>query len=111
MYAFGLLVLLGLAVLVVAKVGQRRLALADELWAFTLVALGVGAAWLTGFDLFRAWGLPERTGAIGITLTGFLIAGAGHFWREVLHFFAGLSRKLTDEAETIERAEQLRRVA
>ncbi|MGW6268407.1 MULTISPECIES: hypothetical protein [unclassified Streptomyces] len=105
---FGTVALLGLAVLVVAKMMP---ALAQEIVALVLMALGVGAAWLADFDLFAAWELGVRNEAIGITLTGLLIAGAGYFWREVLRFFAGAARKFTDEAKTIEKTEQLRRVA
>ncbi|MGH4032083.1 hypothetical protein ACQB60_24465 [Actinomycetota bacterium Odt1-20B] len=111
MYAFGMLALLGLAVVVVGMVARRYLAMAPELWAFALVALGVGTAWLVDFSLFDAWGLTVRNDTIGITLTGVLIAGAGYFWYEVLHFFAGLARKYTDEAKTLEKTQELRRVA
>ncbi|MFI7317032.1 hypothetical protein [Streptomyces venezuelae] len=102
---------MGLAILVAAKVVHRYLSVAQEFWALALVALGMGAAWLADFNLFEAWGLAVRNDTIGIILTGFLIAGASYFWREVLYFFAGVARKFTDEAKTIEKTEQLRRVA
>ncbi len=44
MYTFGTMALLGLAVLVVAKIGNRCLPLVPGAWAFALVALGVRAA-------------------------------------------------------------------
>jgi hypothetical protein len=44
-------------------------------------------------------------------VTGILLAGFGYLWREVLGLFGGLYRKYTDEARTIEKAENLRRVA
>jgi hypothetical protein len=44
-------------------------------------------------------------------VTGILLAGVAYFWRETLGFFAGLYRKFTDEARTIEKTENLRRVA
>ncbi|WP_438295513.1 hypothetical protein [Streptomyces sp. HUAS TT7] len=111
MYAFGMVALLGLAVLVVAKIAHRYLSVAQEFWAFALVALGMGAAWLADFDLFGAWGLTVRNATIGTTLTGFLVAGAAYFWREILYFFTGAARKFTDEAKTIEKTGELRRVA
>ena len=111
MYAFGIMALLGLAVLAVSAIAGRYVSVAAELWAFVLVALGVGAAWLVNFNLFSAWGIATRDSAIGVTLTGLIIAGSAYFWREILAFFAGLSRKFTDEAETLEKAEHLRRVA
>ncbi len=46
--------LLGLAVLAVAKIADRYLSLAAEAWAFIMLGLGVGAAWLVNFNLFAA---------------------------------------------------------
>ncbi|PWI17952.1 hypothetical protein DI272_30190 [Streptomyces sp. Act143] len=111
MYAFGMLALLGLAVLIVARVGHRYVQRLPELWAFTLVALGMGTAWLADFDLFGAWNLAVRNDTIATTLTGFLVAGTAYFWHEVLHFLAGVARKFTDEAKVLEEEQHLRRVA
>ena len=76
-----------------------------------MVALGIGAVWLADFSLFAAWALPVRNHAIGVWLTGFAIAGAGYFWKIILEFFAGISRKFTDQARTMEKSEHLHRVA
>lgn len=111
MYAFGMMALLGLAVLAVAKIANRYLSMAAEIWAFVLVGLGVGAAWLVDLNLFSAWAIPVRNSEIAVTVTGIIVAGVAYFWREVLGLFDGWSRKAADEAETIERAEHLRRVA
>ena len=111
MYTFGTIVLLGLATLAIGMIGHRYLSVAREFWAVLLVALGIGAAWLADFSLFTAWGLPVRHHAIGGWLTGFAIAGAAYFWRVVLQFFAGMSRKFGDQARTLEKTENLRRVA
>jgi len=37
-----------------------------------------------------------------VTVTGLMIGGTAYFWQEILGFFAGLSRKLGDEAATLE---------
>lgn len=111
MYGFGMVVLLGLAVIGVGAVAYRYLAVAREFWALVIVLLGIGAAWLADFDLFAVWGLAIRDHAIAVTLTGFAIAGAGYFWRVILDFFAGISRKMTDEARTLEKSERLHRAA
>lgn len=42
-YVFGMMVLLGLAVLVVAKIGNHYLRQISRAWAFVLAALGVGS--------------------------------------------------------------------
>jgi hypothetical protein len=85
---------------VVAAIAGRYPSLAQEFWAFSLVAIGMGAAWPADFNLFAAWGMSVRNATIGVTLTGFAIAGAAFFWREVLGLFTGISRKTGDEAET-----------
>jgi len=111
MYAFAVVALLGLAVLAVAKLADRYLSLAAEAWAFIMLGLGVGAAWLVNFNLFATWGLTVRNAAIGVTLTGLAIGGVAYFWREVLDFFGGLYRKYTNQAASLEKSENLRRVA
>jgi predicted lysophospholipase L1 biosynthesis ABC-type transport system permease subunit len=111
MYAFAMMALLGLAVLAVAAVVGRYLSMAAEVRAFMLAALGVGAAWLINLDLFGVLAVATRGGAIGVTVTGLMIGGTAYFWQEILGFFAGLTRKLGDEAATLEKSEQLRRVA
>lgn len=111
MYGFGMVVLLGLAVLGVGVIGYRYLAIAREFWAALLVLLGIGVAWLADFDLFGTWNLIVRNHGIAVTLTGFAIGGVAYFWRGILEFFASLSRKSTDEARTMEKKENLRRVA
>jgi len=111
MYAFGMIALLGLAVLAVARIANRYLPPAAEVWAFVLVALGVGVAWLINLNLFTAWSIPVRNSEIAVTLTGILIAGAAYFWRAVLGFFSSLSRKFTDQAKVTEKVEHLRRAA
>lgn len=116
MYVFGMMALLGLAVLAIVNIGDRYLSLASEVWAsevwaFLPVALGVGAAWLINLNLFSLWAIPARDSAIAVTLTGLVIAGAAYFWRAVLGFLGGLTRKLSDQAKIIEGSEHLRRVA
>lgn len=111
MYGFGMIALLGLAVFAVGAVAYRYLAMAREFWAVLLVLLGIGAAWLANFDLFGLWGLAVRDHAIAVTLTGFAIGGVAYFWKVILEFFAGISRKFTDEARTLEQSQNLRRVA
>jgi hypothetical protein len=98
-------------VLAVTAVASRFLSVSAEITAFALAALGVGAAWLIDLDLFGLLAVAARDSAIGVTVTGLMIGGAAYFWQEILGFFAGPSRKLGDEAATLEKSEQLRRVA
>lgn len=102
---------LGLAVLAVTAIASRYLSISAEIRAFTQAALGVGAGWLIDLDLFGVLAVATRGSAIGVTVTGLMIGGAAYFWQEILGFFAVLTRKLGDEAATLEESEHLRRVA
>lgn len=111
MYAFGMIVLLGLAILAAARIANRYLSFTQEVWAFALVALGVGAAWLINLNLFAVWSIPVRDSAIAVTVTGIMVGGTAWVWHALIGFFAGLSRKFTDQARTMEKTEHLHRVA
>jgi intracellular septation protein A len=111
MEAFGMIVLLGLAALIVSRIVARYVEMAREFVAVAYVVLGIAAAWITDFDLFAAWGLHIRNHPLGIVFTGLLIAGAAYFWQPVLGFFEGLARRQVDEAQTLEKSQGLRRVA
>jgi hypothetical protein len=111
MYAFAMMAMLGLGVLAVAKIFTRYTSFASELQALLMVLLGIGGAWLVNLSLFTAWSIPVRASWIGITLTGLVIAGAAYFWGAILDFFGGFARKAVDEAETLEKSQNLRRVA
>ncbi|HEU5389331.1 MAG TPA: hypothetical protein VFV73_25875 [Streptosporangiaceae bacterium] len=55
--------------------------------------------------------VATRGSVIGVTVTGLMIGGAAYFWQQILGFFAGLTRKLGDEAARLEKSGQLRQVA
>jgi hypothetical protein len=110
MYVFAIAVLLGLGVFALAMIADRVLSMAPELWATVLVGLGVGAAWLADFDVWQLWGIAVREDWIGVTLTGLMIGGIGLVCRGVGRLLSAVSRKVSDEAETLE-ATSLRRVA
>jgi hypothetical protein len=112
MYGFLVMALLGLAVLAVVKIFDRYVSVAPELKALVMVGLGIGGAWLLNVNYLAGLMLiGGRGGWIGITLTGVIVAGAAYFWDAILGFFSGLTRKHTDQAQTIEKGEHLRRVA
>lgn len=111
MYVFAVAALLGLAVMAVAMIAERYLAIVQEFGAIVLAALGVGAAWLADFNIFTLWGIGVRYEWVAILLTGLVLAGFAHVWHVVLGLFGGLIRKYNDEAATIEKDKGLRRVA
>lgn len=111
MEALGIIALLGLAAVIVARIAARYLEMAREFVAAAYVVLGIAATWITDFDLFAAWGLHVRNHPVGIVFTGLVIAGAAYFWQPILAFFEGLARREVDEARTLEQNQGLRRVA
>jgi hypothetical protein len=111
MRVFGLLLLSGLGVMAVANFADRFLSVVHELWTIAATGLGIGFAWLADFNLWKLWHLAVREDWIGVTLTGLILGGLAVFWRELVGFFASLSRKFTDEAVAIEKGQELRRVA
>lgn len=111
MYIFAVALLLGLGVMALAAVADRFLSVFHELWAVAVVAIGIGLAWLANFNMWAQWGLEIRAAWIGVTLTGLALAGIAYFWRETLGLVGAMFRKLSDEAEELERTHGLRRVA
>jgi hypothetical protein len=105
MHAFGIAVLLGLAVMIVAALAERYLVRIPEVRALVFLGLGIIAAWVMDFGLWREWAMPTRAGWLDVTLTGVILGGVAHAWHVLLRFVEGLSRKVTDEATTIERTQ------
>lgn len=108
------LLLLGLGALALIALGDRYLmmtAARPGLWALAAIIVGIGLAWLADFNVWELWGLPVREDWIGVTLTGLMLSGFAHFWRDVLGLFSGLVRKYNDEAAVLEKSQDLRRAA
>jgi hypothetical protein len=72
---------------------------------------GISLAWLSNLNIWNGWHIGGlRYGWVGVTLTGVALGGTAMLAQAILAFFAGLNRKLDDQAEQIERSE-LRRVS
>lgn len=113
MYVFGIAALLSLGVLAVAMMVRRFVYQNQrpEMWMLLLTALGIATAWIADFSLWAGWGIDVRADWIGVTLTGLALAGFAQVWHEVVGLAAGLERKYNDEAASLERAEEVRRIA
>ncbi len=114
MHVFAIFLLLGLGALALIALGDRYLTMTAArpgLWALAAIIVGIGLAWLADFNVWELWGLPVREDWIGVTLTGLMLSGFAHFWRDVLGLFSGLVRKYNDEAAVLEKSQDLRRAA
>jgi hypothetical protein len=108
MHVFGLILLFGLGILAIERFFDRWLSIVPEAWALLGVALGIVLAWVVGFDLFKDWALPARAGWVGVTMSGIILGGVADVWHYMLHLFSGVTRKVNDEAKTMEQRESLR---
>ena len=111
MHAFAVFLFFSFGVMALAMLGGRYLHHARERWAFLTCAIGVALAWLANFNMWTAWNVGNlRYGWVGVTLTGLALGGGAVFLHAVTVFFAGLHRKLDDQAEVMEQRD-LRRAA
>lgn len=108
MHVFAILLFFGLGVMVVARLAERFLMRAPEMWAASMIALGVAFAWIADLDIWRLWGIDVRAGWIGVTATGLALGGVGYVWHTTLGLFSGLQRKVNDEAASMEKTAGLR---
>jgi hypothetical protein len=111
MFPFALALFIGLGVTALAMIFDRWLSLATEWWSLVLVVVGVAIAWIAGFNMAELWSIDMRADWIGITLTGLVIGGFALFWRESLGLIGSVFRKVADEAASLEREHDLRRIA
>jgi hypothetical protein len=111
MHVFAILLLLGLGTAAVVNFADRFLAGLHQVWTIFAVGIGVGLAWLANFNVWNLWAFNVPEDWIGVTLTGLAIGGTAVVWREVVGLLASLFRKWTDEAATLEKGQDLRRIA
>lgn len=111
MYAFALVILLGLAVTAMVMLFDRFLRIADELTVGVALLLGMGGAWLADMNVFAAWGFTLRAEWIAIVFTGLIVGAVGYLFHEVVGLVAGIHRKFVDEVIQYEKVHDLRRAA
>jgi hypothetical protein len=108
MYAFAVLVLMGLAVVklvdfLVDLIGERQ-----GMRSILTFVLAIGSVWVLDLSLFDAWGITTRDHAIGLVMTGFLVAGMTSAWRAL---FGYLTHDHATLDETLGEHRELRTVA
>lgn len=103
MYAFAILVLSGLAIVklvdfIVDLVGERH-----GMRSLLTFILAIGSMWVLDFSVFDAWGMTVRDHAMGVWMTGFMVAGITSGWRALFgyltHDHATLDETLGDHRE------------
>jgi hypothetical protein len=110
MYAFAILALTSLALVklvdfVVDYSGMKETGALRSLLTFVVA---IGTVWLLDFSVFREWGMTIRDTAVGVWVTGFMVAGFTVAWRAVFGYLTH-DRATTDE--TLGEHHELREVA
>jgi len=106
MHFFAVLFFLSFAVMGLTMLGERLTRHVREGRALMAGAWGVGLAWLANLNMWNAWHIANlRYTWVGVTLTGVAAGGLALLLFALFGFFAGLYRKLDDQAEQLERAD------
>jgi hypothetical protein len=70
--------------------------------------LAIGGVWLLDLSMFDSWGIAVRDHAIGVWMTGFIVAGTTSAWRAL---FGYLTHDRATVDETLGEHRELRKVA
>ncbi len=111
MHFFGLVLLFGLGIYALSLLGQRAYTKTREFKPLTQLVLGVAFAWIANLNLWTGFSVGQlRADWIGVTITGLALGGIAFFFDAVIGLFAGLDRKIEDQATQLEHSD-LKRVA
>lgn len=102
MHFFAVILFMSLGVMGLSMLGERATRRFREGRTFIAGGWGVGLAWLANLNMWTSWGIGHlRYDWVGITLTGVAIGGTALLLYGIFGFFAGLYRKLDDQAEQL----------
>lgn len=87
MYAFGIVVLLGIGTFKLVDMLNEYVDLA-KVQSLLTIALGAVVAWALEFSLFAQWDVAVRSEALGYIGTGLMIAAAGYATPKVFEHVA-----------------------
>lgn len=87
MYAFGIVVLLGIGTFKLVDMLNEYVDL-SKVQSLLTIALGALVAWALEFSLFAQWDVAVRSEALGYVGTGLMIAAAGYATPQVFEHVA-----------------------
>ena len=108
MYTFAIIALLALASVKLVDALADYVPGLEPLRSLLTFAVAIGAVWLLDFSLFAGFETPVRNEALGIWVTGFVVAGMTSAWRAV---FGYLTHDQATRDETLGEHGGLKRVA
>jgi len=108
MYTFAIVALMALAVVKVVDFLVDLLPETRGMRTIMTFVLAIGGMWLLDYSLFEGFGVAVRDHAVGIVMTGFIVAGATSAWRAL---FGYLTHDHATLDETLGEHHVLRKVA
>lgn len=103
MYAFGIVVLLGIGTFKLVDMLNEYVDL-SKVQSLLTIALGAVIAWALEFSLFAQWGVPVRSEALGYVGTGLMIAAAGYATPQVFEHVAEILGHRRESTGSVKRA-------
>lgn len=108
MYTFAIVALMALAVVKLVDFLVDFLPETTGMRTLLTLILSIGGVWILDFSMFDGFATPVRDHAIGVWMTGFIIAGMTSAWRAV---FGYLTHDHATLDETLGEHHGLRKVA
>ena len=96
MYDFAIIALLALATLKLVDFLTNTVPQLRNMRSLATFVIGVGAAVLLDYSLFRGFGVGIRNDTVGVWVTGFVVAGMTVPWRALFGYLTH-DRAATDE--------------
>lgn len=103
MYAFGIVVLLGIGTFKLVDMLNEYVDL-TKVQSLLTIALGAVIAWALEFSLFAQWHVAVRSAALGYIGTGLMIAAAGYATPKVFEHVAEIIGHRREATTTVKRA-------
>jgi hypothetical protein len=86
MYQFAIVALLGLALFKLVDLVEDLVPGLAKFHTFATIVLGVAAAVVIDYSLFRGFHVGLRRDWMGVWATGFIVAGTTSAWRAMFHW-------------------------
>jgi hypothetical protein len=86
MYQFAIVGLLGLALFKIVDLVEDLVPGLAKFHTFATIVLGVAAAVVIDYSLFRGFHVVLRRDWMGVWATGFIVAGTTSAWRAMFHW-------------------------
>lgn len=86
MYAFAVVILVGLALFKVVDLLEDLMPSLTKYHSFMTIVLGIAGAFVLDYSVVERWDTSFREDWMGTAVTGLIVAGTTSCWRAVFHY-------------------------